>query len=471
MHRKRHGTFRPTLLAMVVLLAAPLAHALPIELKDSNDTKYFINTDVDPLPNTSNASGAITNATYTKPVTVTSTFIAFTPWFGFTTIYTVQYEVNVPLTPAFDGFNGLLVTGFGGQSLAQPAVYNPAAVLATEECIQGGQNRQLVFEPQAFPALNLTLQRKVFVAHNDEFARWLNIVTNTGASPADVDISLLGQLASGVNTKVTGTSTGLSSVGVQDTWYSTAQVLPANIQSFQPKLGFVVQGVGAISPLTSLGINNSGRTAATYHLTIEPGASASLLTFVTVQGKSKQAKKKASDLVALPAKAITCLTEQELAQVVNFARITQPVTTKAQIKLNFKKTGADTVSWKGTVDVGAGINLSGLPVTVDLAGVSTSFLLNTKGKANNGAGNSFSIKPKLKDGVTEAGSAKFQIKLKGDYQTGLATDGWQNATVSDVAVTAPITITAGPGQFSENQPFTYNAKEGKSGTGKFKESN
>jgi hypothetical protein len=444
--------------------------AIPIELKDTNDTKYFINTDVDPLVNTSNASGAVTNATYTKPVTVTSTFIAFTPWFGFTTIYTVQYEVNVPLTPAFNGFNGLLVTGFAGQSLAQPLVYNPGMPLASQECEQGGENRQLVFEPQTFASHNLQLQRKVFVPNNDAYTRWLNIITNTGTETAEVDVSLLGKLASGDNTKVTATSTGDSSLGVQDTWFSTAQVLPANIQSFQPKLGFVVQGAGATSPATSLGINTSGQTAATYHISIAAGDSAILLTFVTVQGQTKQAKNKASNLVTLPSKAVTCLSEQELAQIVNFAPITPPVTTKAQIKLNFKKTGEDTVSWKGTVEIGAGIDLTGVPVTVDLAGVTTSFLLNSKGKANNGDGNSFSIDAKLKDGVTQADSVKFHFKLKGDYQTALASYGWTNADANDVAVTAPITITAGQGQFTTNQPFTYNAKAGKSGTGKFKQS-
>lgn len=455
-----------------MLSVASLARALPIELKDGNDTKYFINTDVASLVNTSNASGAVTNATYTKPVTVTSTFIAFTPWFGFTTVYTVQYEVDVPLTPAFFGFNGFLVTGFGGQSLAQPAVYNPAMPLASQECEQNGENRQLVFEPQIFQTLDLTLQRKVFVPHNDEYARWLNIVTNTsGTDTAEVDVSLLGKLASTDNTSVTATSTGDSSVGVQDTWFTTAQVLPDNLQSFQPKLGFVVQGAGAPSPTTSLGISTNGQTAATYHLTIPPGASAIVLTFVTVQGKTKQAKNKASDLVGLPSKAVTCLTEQELAQVVNFAPITPPVTTKATIKLNFKKTDVDTVSWKGTVEVGAGIDLQGLPVTVDVAGVTTDFLLSANGKANDGGGNSFSVKPKLKDGVTEAGSAKFNFKLKGDYQTALASYGWTDATVDDGAVTAPITITAGEGQYSTNQPFTYNATAGKSGTGKYKQSN
>ena len=107
-------TVAAALAALVLAAGAPLAWALPIELKDTNNTKYFINTDVNPAVDTSNASGAVTNATYTKPVTVTSTFIGFTPWFGFTTIYTVQFEINEPLTPAFDGFNGLMVTGFGG---------------------------------------------------------------------------------------------------------------------------------------------------------------------------------------------------------------------------------------------------------------------------------------------------------------------------------------------------------------------
>ena len=42
----------------------------------------------------SDASGAVTDATYQKPVTVTSYFVGFTPLFGFTTVYTVQRQVE-----------------------------------------------------------------------------------------------------------------------------------------------------------------------------------------------------------------------------------------------------------------------------------------------------------------------------------------------------------------------------------------
>ena len=75
----------------VAILATGVAHALPIELKDSNGTKYRVNTQVVPLSSFSNASGALTNATFVKPVTVTSYYIGFTPFFGFLTTYNDEF--------------------------------------------------------------------------------------------------------------------------------------------------------------------------------------------------------------------------------------------------------------------------------------------------------------------------------------------------------------------------------------------
>src|SRR5262249_56732690 len=98
-------------------------------------------------------------------------------------------------------------------------------------------------------------------------------------------------------------------------------------------------------------------------------------TFVTVQGNKKQAKKTIRKLVTLPAKAITCLTQPELQEIVNFASITLPVTKKATITLDFETANADTVSWKGTITIGAGISLSGLPVTIDVGGATETLLL------------------------------------------------------------------------------------------------
>src|SRR5215470_5178590 len=141
-------------LAASVLLLVTMASrvsALPVELKDSNGTRYNVNTDVTSGA-TAFASGAVTNATYVKPVTVTSYFVACTVFCIFLTTYTVQRQINVPLTPAFAGFNGLAIVGSNGAKLPSPLVYNPGQAPVATNCTQNGQDRQLVFATQSFPA-------------------------------------------------------------------------------------------------------------------------------------------------------------------------------------------------------------------------------------------------------------------------------------------------------------------------------
>src|SRR5262249_4972241 len=161
------------------LVVASLAGAQPIELKDQNGTKYDINTNVEPLLRNSEASGAIANATYVQPVTVTSYFVGLTPFGFFLTTYTVQRQVNVPLTNAFAGFNGLTITGANGVALPKALVFNPGQALASQDCSENGQNRELVSQSQSFPLADLEVTRKVFVPNNSDFVRWLNILTNT----------------------------------------------------------------------------------------------------------------------------------------------------------------------------------------------------------------------------------------------------------------------------------------------------
>jgi hypothetical protein len=453
-----------------VLAIAATASALPVELRDSNGTRYNINTAVNPLLADSTASGAITDATYTKPVTVTSYWIGFTPFFGFTTVYTVQYQIDIPLKNAFDGFNGLLITAVNGVNLPNPIVFNTGEGLLAEDCSQGGKNRQLTFQTQTVPAFDLALTRKVFVPNNDEFARWLNIVTNTGTETRNITLTLRGLLGSGSDTRVTATSTGGSTVTAQDNWFATAQQTAANNRSTQPRMGYVVQGDGAPSR-ASLAIGSLGQTVFNYPITLNPGQTAIVLTYVTVQGSSKHAKKVAENVAALPSKAIACMTQNELAQVVNFAPLTVPVTKKAQIKLNFKKTGKDEITWKGTATIGAGIPLTGIVVNIDVGGAAASFTLNKKGKANLGGGTKFQLDANLKDGVTKAGDTKFNFTLKGDFQETLASFGLTNADADNVPVEVPVSFSVvPPGQpprtFVTTQAFTWKATAGKKGTAK-----
>jgi hypothetical protein len=454
--------------ATLVALAAE-AGALPIELKDQNGTKYQINTEVNPLLRNSAASGAATNATYTKGVTVTVFYVGITPFGFFLTTFTTQHQVNVPLTNAFAGFNGLVISGLNGAALQAQVAYNPGAPLASEECLQGNVNRQLVFPPQSFPALNLTLSRKVLVPNNGSFVRWLNIITNNASTDQQVGVTLQGLLGSATNTKIGATSSGDSTVSPEDLWFTSGQQVPNNTFNDEPTVGWVVQGSNAATRASSLGVNSAGQAFATYIPTIPAGGTVIIMTMATVQGNFKQAKNTTSNIVTLPSNTIQCMSEVELSQVVNFEKITPPDTKNMTVQLNFKKAGQgkDTIQWKGKVTIAAGISLDGIPITVDVGGNSQNFILNKSGKANNGDGNKFNLQASLKKGVTKVGNVKVSFNLKGNFQETLAPFGLTNATVSNVPVSLPLSFTVGTvAHYGTDLPLTYKAKEGKSGTAK-----
>jgi hypothetical protein len=452
----------------IAVASGRAAHALPVTLKDDNGTAYNINTQVAPLLSNSQASGAVADATYIKPVTVTSYYVGFTPFLFYATTYTVQHQVNVPLKNAFAGFNGLLITGSNGTPLPAPLTYNPGTALAGQDCMQNDKNRQLIFPTQDFPAVNLQVARKAFVNVSSDTVRWLNIVTNTGTAPNQIGLTLVGLLGSGAQTKITATSSGDSTITNGDLWFTTAQTVPQGQTSLEPRIGFAVQGDGASVPVRSLGINSQGQAIATFTPTIPPGATIIVMTFVTVEGNNKMAKQSMQNAVTLPSTAVACLSQQELREVINFAPITPPTLKNATITLKFAETGIDTVVWKGDLTIGAGIPLQGLPVTVDVGGAAASFVLDKSGKANNGGGNKFALNAKLKNGVTKAGPTPFSFNLKGDFQGAFAAYGLTNAATdgAGVPVTVPVRFTAGPGVFADDQAFTYTAKQGKSGTAK-----
>ena len=108
MKSNRHR-WLPRLALGAVLGLSTLARALPVELKDQNNTSYFINTQVSPLLTLSDASGGVANATYINAVTVTSTFVGFSTFFGGESTFTVQRKVTVPLRNAFAGFQGFAI--------------------------------------------------------------------------------------------------------------------------------------------------------------------------------------------------------------------------------------------------------------------------------------------------------------------------------------------------------------------------
>ena len=239
-------------------------------------------------------------------------------------------------------------------------------------------------------------------------------MTNTGSAPTQVGITLLGLWPRGTTPRSSRrrAETRLTSA---DLWFTSAQSVPQGENSFEPRIGYVVQGPGATTPASNLGINSRRKAAFTYTPTIPPGGTAIVMTFVTVQGKSKAGEEHVRghrrhpapverDQVHQPAGALAGreLRAHHAAQLKS-----------ATVKLKFKKTGQDTVAVEGEDHDRRRDLAAGLPVTVDFGGVTQNFVLNKSGSANNGGGNKFNLAAKLKNGVTKAGTGELLLQPEG----------------------------------------------------------
>lgn len=282
-----------------------------ITLTDSGGLKYFINTDIT-FSTSSNASGAMSEASYTHAVAATTSA-------GGTTMST--------LDDAFDGYNTLCLSLTGATGPCETGnedyiIYNKNGK-PTTEC----NGRQVVFNTQTINTGTTTLavSRKVFVPTNDEFARWLDIVTNTGSVSQTFTMVIYNNLGSDSNTRIDGSSNGNTTAEVTDTWVDTFQNYSGNTSS-DPRLGHVVQGVGASVPLTNIHfVNGDDNPYWAYSVTLAPGQTAIIMNFVTGQPSRAAARAKAAELATLPPNTLQCLTPTEAAEVVNFnAKFTAP---------------------------------------------------------------------------------------------------------------------------------------------------
>jgi hypothetical protein len=298
-----------------------------ISLIDASGLKYFINTNIT-FTTSSSASGAMSEASYTAAVNATTLN-------GGTT--------STTLNDAFDGYNALCVgnngatgpceSGGGGEgrlptkgtpTLPDYIMYNQNGP-ATTEC----NGRQVVLPTQTIdlPASTIQVSRKVFVPTNDSFARWLNIVKNTGAAPVTFNLITANNLGSDANTVVTGSSNGNNTAETTDTWVASFQSYSGTTSS-DPRLGHVLQGPSAANPVTFIHfVDGDDNPYWDYTITLQPGETRIIANFVTGQPSKAAAAAKAAMLAGLPDNATQCLTTAERAAITNFAPPAPPVPT------------------------------------------------------------------------------------------------------------------------------------------------
>jgi hypothetical protein len=139
---------------------------------------------------------------------------------------------------------------------------------------------------------------------------------------------------------------------------------------------------------------------------------------------------------------------------------------KLSIKLNFARSGADSIMLTGTLSIPAGFQASGSTFGLFLSGIIKKIVLDAKGHSPKGSDN-LVVQIKPSKGAVAAQTAKFTLKLsKGSFATSLADAGFTNATVKSKSITIPVTVLFNNMVLQANIAQQYTATQGKTGATK-----
>jgi hypothetical protein len=290
-------------------------------LIDASGLKYFINTNIT-FSTSSSASGAMSEASYTAAVAATTLN-------GGTTSST--------LNDAFDGYGSICIglngmTGPCATGNANYVIYNKNGP-PTTDC----NGRQIDFPIQniAVGSNNIQLSRKVFVPTNDTFARTLNILTNTGTSAATFNLITSNNLGSDSNTVLVTSSNGNNTAETTDFWITSFQNYSGTTSS-DVRLGHIIQGPGALNPVSFIQFPGSPKLDLPYWdytITLNPGQTKIIMTFVTGQPSNAASAAKSAQIAGLPTNTLQCLTPAEEAAIVNFAAAANLIPTLGNLGL------------------------------------------------------------------------------------------------------------------------------------------
>lgn len=160
---------------------------------------------------------------------------------------------------------------------------------------------------------DISVTRKVYVPNNQAFARFLEIVTNNGATATNYTVNLNTNLGSDYGTVVVNTSSNDTNFTTNDNWIVTDDIDAGG----DPTMLHVIAGEGAARPSTVF--TQSDSLNYTYDLTLQPGETKIVMHFASQNVDRATALTKASQLTDLGLDALAGMSEEELQQVVNFA--------------------------------------------------------------------------------------------------------------------------------------------------------
>jgi sugar lactone lactonase YvrE len=140
---------------------------------------------------------------------------------------------------------------------------------------------------------------------------------------------------------------------------------------------------------------------------------------------------------------------------------------KGSVKFVFNKSGADSMSFTGTLPVAPGLVPSQMSLNVYIGGYASKFTLNAKGKDSNKTGSILLSGKQSKSGGYTEPPVKFTYSVK---KQSLLADlqelGFSSGNASGQPVTVPIIMVLDGNGFQASYNSTYIAKQGKGGSAK-----
>jgi hypothetical protein len=271
------------------------------------------------------------------PVTNAPTTISVSVSEGITTTIdvTLPYSVDLPLD-LFDGngfrwdiqtdgrirygtYNAYYYSSYGGLDLYRitlpDAYYDDFNVYS--DAIAEDQGRELTIGPHVFSGRDLEVSRKIFVPDDDAFARYLEMLENTGTSDMTVRIYIRTYLGSGGDTEIIHTSSGDRSLAADDDYIITDD----EDGTGTPTMVHVFSGPDPEvepSEMESYLSSSYYRMGYYFDVTIPAGERRIVMHFASQNNNRADAQASATALHCLQGRALAGLTPEEQADIVNF---------------------------------------------------------------------------------------------------------------------------------------------------------
>jgi MYXO-CTERM domain-containing protein len=171
--------------------------------------------------------------------------------------------------------------------------------------------RQLEFPVQRLASVDV--HRIVYVPASDgDYARYLEVFENPGASPVTVSVSVSGNLGSDGSTVLNTTSSGDGSITTMDSWFTTDDF----DGSGDPSLAHIFQGASPTVRVSTASLSFDN-IEYSWSLTVPAGGRAALMHFAVQERNLMSARTEAERLVEVPDDALAGIDEY-LGDIVNF---------------------------------------------------------------------------------------------------------------------------------------------------------